>query len=554
MKIKFFVITAVLVTVLGFGVGANAQTADTQALIAQLQAQIQALMQQIAALIAQQNGTQTWCHTFNTNLGYANSASTEVGYLHTVLDKQGISYAGDTGNTYSDGTAAAIVEFQKNYASEVLTPYNLRRGTGYVGPSTRKKINALYGCNTVPTPTPQPTCQNLWWLDNTNTSCQSEKQFCGTYMYQGLQTFINKQDCLNAVALIQSKQPYISIISPNGGETWTEGQNYTITWSGSNLPANSTVTIMSYSVFYNSYRVIASGISSSQTSYSWKAEATKSYIGFQWKSLIDKIAGFFLPTAKAAAGVGMHKIKIEVKDANGAKIAEDFSNEAFLIQSQTAKSVKITSPNGGETWKVGETHNITWTQAGLASSNVIYINVYNNSNSSRLYEVARLVPVNQGSYSWTIPANIFGTGLSFATGSGYNIRIQTQVYDGGYYDDITDASFTIAATTTSCTGYADNAVVLNSMQLGNGTVSFNLTNTTASAQTVLVSIGSGSVNPIVLTVPAGTCSSPKIVTYTAPSSTTITFTNSGQTIASFPVSATTTSCTGYADNAVVLNL
>ena len=52
------------------------------------------------------------------------------------------------------------------------------------------------------TPTPQPTCLNLYWLDNTNKTCQSQKLFCGAYMYQGLQTFTTQQSCLNATTQV----------------------------------------------------------------------------------------------------------------------------------------------------------------------------------------------------------------------------------------------------------------------------------------------------------------------------------------------------------------
>ncbi len=45
------------------------------------------------------------------------------------------------------------------------------------------------------------TCSNLYWSDSTNATCQSQRQFCGAYMYQGLQTFNSQQDCLNSSAV-----------------------------------------------------------------------------------------------------------------------------------------------------------------------------------------------------------------------------------------------------------------------------------------------------------------------------------------------------------------
>jgi len=40
-------------------------------------------------------------------------------------------------------TKAAVIKFQEKYKSEVLDPYRLKKGTGTVGPSTRKKMNEL---------------------------------------------------------------------------------------------------------------------------------------------------------------------------------------------------------------------------------------------------------------------------------------------------------------------------------------------------------------------------------------------------------------------------
>jgi len=41
-------------------------------------------------------------------------------------------------------------------------------------------------------------CKNFWWYDNEHSTCQQPKQFCGAYMYLGLQTFETKEECENS--------------------------------------------------------------------------------------------------------------------------------------------------------------------------------------------------------------------------------------------------------------------------------------------------------------------------------------------------------------------
>lgn len=40
-------------------------------------------------------------------------------------------------------TQAAVIRFQERFAEEILKPLDLQNGTGFVGPSTRDKINQL---------------------------------------------------------------------------------------------------------------------------------------------------------------------------------------------------------------------------------------------------------------------------------------------------------------------------------------------------------------------------------------------------------------------------
>ena len=138
-----------------------------QALILQLQLQIAQLQKQLAEV---QEKPVVWCHDFNVNLKYGDD-SNEVNLLQLALDKEGVYVSPtDRGGYFGDYTASAVVAFQEKYASEILAPWGLKHGTGFVGSTTRAKLNELYGCKI--------TCQTLWWYDNDHRYCQ-QKQFCG---------------------------------------------------------------------------------------------------------------------------------------------------------------------------------------------------------------------------------------------------------------------------------------------------------------------------------------------------------------------------------------
>lgn len=71
------------------------------------------------------------------------------------------------------------------------TSYTCSDGTTTIA-STAQCINGKWA--TVETKQVCPTCENLWWYDSTHAYCQ-QKEFCGTYMYQGLFTFKTKAEC-----------------------------------------------------------------------------------------------------------------------------------------------------------------------------------------------------------------------------------------------------------------------------------------------------------------------------------------------------------------------
>ena len=144
MKTKslFFIISLAVLLFFAPAVGAT----DNSALIAQITAQIAQLQAELQAMLS----SQGWCHTFNTNLGFANSGSSEVGDLHTALQAQGFLYSPDSTNTYAQATANAVMQFQAKYDI---------RQTGFVGIATRAMLNSLYRCGAtaVTNPVTNPT-------------------------------------------------------------------------------------------------------------------------------------------------------------------------------------------------------------------------------------------------------------------------------------------------------------------------------------------------------------------------------------------------------------
>src|SRR6056297_2378429 len=156
--LKKIVVTFTAVAVFLMGVGfASAVQAETS--VDDLEAQIQALMQQLEDLKAEKaemTGETTAIegvpagYTFDRNLSVGMSG-TDVKYLQKVLNASedtkladsGVGSPGNETEYLGPLTKAAVVKFQEKYQEDVLGPYDLTQGTGYVGKTTRAKLNEL---------------------------------------------------------------------------------------------------------------------------------------------------------------------------------------------------------------------------------------------------------------------------------------------------------------------------------------------------------------------------------------------------------------------------
>lgn len=240
MKAKYFLIIAVLATAFfSFAGLTSAQTTTTADLIAQIQAQIQSLTSQLVALQAQQTKTgSAWCHTFNSNLSLGDSGQ-EVVALFTALKNNGyVPPTNAIGDNFDDYIASAVVEFQEKYVTEILAPYELKHGTGRVGPTTRAKLNSLFGCSAVSSATPVATPTVTSSSGQTSTATPTTISTSATAPVPAeTQNLTSTSTSTSASAQtpvatpVEPINPSITLLSPNGGESWHIGETHDITWT-----------------------------------------------------------------------------------------------------------------------------------------------------------------------------------------------------------------------------------------------------------------------------------------------------------------------------------
>ena len=144
--------------------------------------------------------------------------------------------------------------------------------------------------------------------------------------------------------------------------------------------------------------------------------------------------------------------QITVTTPNGTSNAVTFT----ILSSSVTRNIVVTSPNGGEIWKTGETHRVTWTSQGIDKVAIyVYNDTVSGSGSTNYLDSAMTslsVPAAQGYFDWTIVS-----GWLPKTTSGnedrYKIRIDDVNVDTTGVRDLSDNYFSIveALAEVTCT-------------------------------------------------------------------------------------------------------
>lgn len=101
------------------------------------------LIGEIRVVVQEVPAVNDFKYTFRKSLRQGMKGADVVALQHALKLEGCYDYPSFTGN-FGPVTFAAVVKFQEKYKSDILTPNGLKKGTGFVGASTLKKLNQLY--------------------------------------------------------------------------------------------------------------------------------------------------------------------------------------------------------------------------------------------------------------------------------------------------------------------------------------------------------------------------------------------------------------------------
>ncbi len=160
MKKKNIYFSFALIIILSFFVlsvlpvqAQNNSSEETRTRLHELSKQIQLLQEQLNTLmfnlgLLEKPVEKTFCYEFKHNLRFGDQGE-EVEKLQKALKEEGL-YNYDITGRFDEKTFVAVTAFQEKYYQDILTHWGLRIGTGFVGQTTRNKLNDLYLCISEP--------------------------------------------------------------------------------------------------------------------------------------------------------------------------------------------------------------------------------------------------------------------------------------------------------------------------------------------------------------------------------------------------------------------
>lgn len=193
-------------------------------------------------------------------------------------------------------------------------------------------------------------------------------------------------------------------------------------------PGNLTIYLVGQNGLY--------GFTNAATFFSW---------GYKFEQIVE--------ANSAELALPILTVYVPVKSGGCASPLDQIANKCQNDELKPA--IKVISPNGGESWKMGSAQTITWTGGSYATAVPIYLLQKRTLNGQdSFYNIYTIGSVNgqYGVYTWTVPSELGPV----AEGNNYYIQVGCWSYGfaatASCNGDISDAPFSIAgAASTSNT-------------------------------------------------------------------------------------------------------
>ncbi len=198
--------------------------------------------------------------------------------------------------------------------------------------------------------------------------------------------------------------PSLQLTTPNGWEHWTLGTTKAITWNAVNYTGTVRLVLFKNGVRFGN---IAANIPAAAGSYAWTVGQT-------------------LDSGMAPKGSD-YRLYLRSTDNT---IVDPSDYRLGLIE---PAQLEMTSPNGGESWELGTTQNITWNANGYAGT----VRLILFQKAGKVGQIVGSLPADQGSYAWTVGTHQAGTALA---GINYSIRL---LAGDGSQEDFSDGPLTL---------------------------------------------------------------------------------------------------------------
>ena len=164
--------------------------------------------------------------------------------------------------------------------------------------------------------------------------------------------------------IVVAPDPMLTLLSPNGGQTWSIGETETIQWESKDIIEPIHIEL------------------SRDNGEIWEtlAHAAPDSNHFRWD-----VTG---PASDSCL------VKISTQDQN----VNDSSDAVFTIEALQNPLLTVIAPNGGEQWALGSVQSIRWFSQDISDSLILEL----SRNNGSTWETLTKIPAEETSFEWTV--------------------------------------------------------------------------------------------------------------------------------------------------------